>query len=327
MRLLAATTFFALSAIGITSGAAVAASDQCDNILVNAANEIDSSIQSNEFYYSAFDKLCKSDGSVNESNASIGYAGFSFGFGQYGSSVSQFCHNFQSVRYSNDNYNRYKKTVSDKALDTYADCRRYEALGLSLSHTLITQAKAQVLLRAGVGRPIEIRGLDTSANVSCVGDDGNGKEVKYEPSTHITNNVSIGIFCTRSSKSNSAASQVFDEGSVAINIAGDKYSFYWPRSELLQENEAAKIQAQISNLGTLVGALSAIKLSNAIEARASWELSNPANPIDVASQCPEGRAVTGLVLTLGGTCNGQCTPDGRPVARFRLICSLPTLTH
>ena len=45
-----------------------------------------------------------------------------------------------------------------------------------------------------------------------------------------------------------------------------------------------------------------------------------ANAIPMFAECPLNTSMKGIRLTLGGTCSGQCNPDGRPVSTFVITC-------
>jgi hypothetical protein len=36
--------------------------------------------------------------------------------------------------------------------------------------------------------------------------------------------------------------------------------------------------------------------------------------------CREGQVAVGVELTVGGTCNRACDPDGRPIQQFKVVC-------
>ena len=48
---------------------------------------------------------------------------------------------------------------------------------------------------------------------------------------------------------------VYDEGSVAIALAGTKCNFYWPQTSLLPEDVASQVQSSILELRTALAKL------------------------------------------------------------------------
>src|SRR5205085_2464817 len=147
---------------------------------------------------------------------------------------------------------------------------------------------------AGVDRPIEVNGVDTSENITCAGSDGAGKQITYDNATHRQASNTIGIFCTRKSRKTPEGVTVYDEGSVAVDITGDKYNFYWPESEILPEDVASQVQVSIRELRASIEGLNT-KIDKTQTDLLTWD------PKSQPSQYP-------TALTLGGPIQGTATP-------------------
>lgn len=227
----------------------------CDVVLTSGLREYRIESSDSAYLNTLFDKHCQSDGRVNQSSMNIGLDAvvkavpikFTLGSSDSQQAVTNFCNEYSTSEQRTEITSDYEETIVARAYDSYDSCIRLSQQGFFVTHDLVTADMAQVLLRAGVGRPIQVTGVDTTENVSCVGND-KGQEVTFSVATTLESANTIGMFCTRSSRTNEAGSTVFDEGAVAINIAGDKYNFYWPRSEILAENVASRIEASIIEL-------------------------------------------------------------------------------
>lgn len=107
---------------------------------------------------------------------------------------------------------------------------------------------------------------------------------------------------------------------------------------LMKENEELnrKIAEQEKLLGNRIEALNTT-LSNKIAGKqvsltttadvGSSGSSGGLNASTWTAVCPEGQVARGVKLVVGGTCNSQCNPDGRPVSSFAVICGVQSLSN
>jgi hypothetical protein len=161
--------------------------------------------------------------------------------------MENFCRTYQTSNEATSQRNNYQETLVRRGFDSVDNCVSAAQLGFYVSHDLLGPSKAHLTLRAGVGKDIEINGIDTTTNISCTGP-VDGKETKYTVATKARSNNTIGVFCTRESRKGPSDIIVFDEGSVAVDITGTKYNFYWPKSEILPEDIASRIQTTLTEL-------------------------------------------------------------------------------
>jgi hypothetical protein len=234
----------------------------CDTVINQGLRQYHITSSDTAYLHSIFSKYCYADGRSNSSSLNVGIEAvikaipvkFSLGSTDQTEAMSNFCKTYAESEDFKSKSSNYEETIVSRAYESFDSCVRLSTLGLFVSHDIITDEKAQVLLRAGVGKPIEINGLDSSENISCSGSDGSGTELTYSKSTHRQSTETIGIFCTRKSRNGDGGVSVFDEGSVAIDITGDKYNFYWPKSEVLPEALASQVQVSINELRASIAA-------------------------------------------------------------------------
>jgi hypothetical protein len=134
--------------------------------------------------------------------------------------MTNFCKNYVSSTEYNMSYDKYDERIVSRAYDSYDECVQLSLLGYFVKHEIITPEKAQILLRAGVDKPIQVTGIDTSSNISCYGPNDHGEKVTYGPATSVESKNTIGIFCDRKSEEGPGGTTVYREGSVAIAIKG-----------------------------------------------------------------------------------------------------------
>lgn len=302
---------FCLSFVGATA-AYSQASFQCDTIITKGLREYDISSQSFSYLNAVYSQYCHASGQKKESSSGFGLESvakalpvkLTGGASDASAAVSNFCKTYQGTTAAVGESATYQEKIVGRAYDSYVQCAQLAALGYHVAHDLITIEKAQVLLRAGVGKPIELNGVDTSANVKCEGA-VDGKPVRYVVGTNAKSNVAIGMFCTREARVGSDGTKVFDEGSVAIDITGYKYNFYWPKSEILPEDVASTVQVSIGQLRT--------QLSNLVSGLATkWGATRDGNVTNnrgsggpFESTCPAGHYAVGM-KAFGNTAGPAC---------------------
>ncbi len=237
----------------------------CNVIINNGLREYNISSDSAAYLNTVFNQYCFADGRSNSSAFNAGLAAtvqsipvsLTLGSSDASQAQTNFCKNYKSSTFATETTNTYNETIVRRAYDSYDACLQAAALGFYVTHDILTPAKAQLLLRAGVGKPIEVDGIDTTPNVSCSGPpDKSGNQIDYGIATKNVSDVGIGIFCTRKSRVEPTTGvTVYDEGSVAIALAGTKYNFYWPQTSLLPEDVASQVQSSILELRTALAKL------------------------------------------------------------------------
>jgi len=310
---------------------------QCDTIISNGLREYRIDSTSTSYLTSTFKQYCQETGEKKNDSGGIGLdfvvkqipVKFTGTYSSSSEAMTNFCKTYSnSTDYKNSTYS-YSDTIVSKAYDTYAQCVQLASLGLSVSHDFITEERTQVLLRAGVARPIEIVGVDTSSNVKCYGPNNQGKSVQYSVGTKLSSANTISVFCSREGRRDANGITTYEEGSVAFGITGYKYNFFWPRSARLPEDLASKVETSLNELRTNIAALAAreaIAVEATTEAAANGAVGGT-SAIDLTASCPSGQLMTGIRMHLGGTCHRQCDPDGRPVSTFAAICAPTKLSH
>jgi hypothetical protein len=246
---------FALSSVCALAQTAVSG---CDTLLTKGLRDYNISSESTSSLNNIFNQYCYADGRANTSAFNAGLSAIIYsvpisltlGSTDASQATTNFCKTYKGSSFYNNNVDTYQEKIVQRAYDSYDACVRLQSEGFYVTHDLLTSDKAQILLRAGVGKPIEVDGLDSTSNITCVGPDGTGtgNKINYSVATQHKSDIAIGIFCTRQSRQDASGVTVYDEGSVAIALLGDKYNFYWPKSQILPENIASQVQSSILQL-------------------------------------------------------------------------------
>lgn len=322
---------------------------QCDVIITDGLREYDISSDSASVLRTTFDQYCHETGEVRSGGMNVGLdvavknipVKFTAGSTEASTAMSNFCRTFKGSSEEQSQRNRYEDRVVSEAYDAYATCVQISQLGLFASHDLISDSRAQIIFRAGVDRPVQINGVETSDNVTCYGS-GTSPSQPLTPSTSITDDVSIGLFCARASRVGIGGQEVYDEGIIAFDVSGLAYNVYWPGSKTIPERLTSTLQDTLSELRQSEIDLNA-KLSerakvNLNEARVEIPTSvkvGGLNVIEMAAFCPKDEAMTSVRLHLGGSglfnfpgIDGRgavaiepLKDDGRAVSTFAVTCS------
>ncbi|MGO4717125.1 hypothetical protein [Bradyrhizobium sp. 2TAF24] len=317
----------------VTTCASAQSPDACDAILLQASRNTQANSESYEYLNAVFDQTCNAAGQTKSGGFSAGLDAvvkaipikFTLGASDASTATSNFCRNYRDTRYGSQVINNFRQTVVEKSLDTYVQCKAISLLGISLSHTIVNVGQLSVLGRAGIDRPIEMRGLRSSDNVSCETmvkqDDGGATAVSLSTSSVVASRDSLTIFCKRTPTQGTNGEKVYEEAAISIGVAGAKYDIFWPREEQLPENTASKIATSIQSIQNRIDILKSVRPLG--DESASVIKFGPFGEVlaeKAYMRCPEGQIAIGLNLEFGGTCNNRCDHDGKPVRLAQLVC-------
>lgn len=320
--------------LAILLGTSPALAQQCDLILTKGLREFEITQDSSSFLNTTFSQYCYESGETRAASTDVGLntivksipIKFTAGSSDAMTAMTNFCKTYSGSNEAQSARNVYRETIASKAYDTYTSCIQLVQQGFFVTHDILSLNRTQVLLRAGVGKPIQINGVDTTPNVDCYGP-YNGELLQYEPNTKAESNNTLGMFCSREGETRTNGETLFREGTVAIDIKGSKYNFYWPAATVLPEEVASQVETSIRELRASLTQLSAsLDAKVVVRPTTRVEQASPTkvggrNPIDMEASCPDPQVMQGIKLHLGGTGQGILDPDGRPVSTFSVYCS------
>ena len=173
--------------LGATSSCLAQGVYNCDTILTSALREYNIHSESSSNLNEIFSQYCYADGRTNSSSLDIGVdavvkgipAKFTLGSNDSSQAMTNFCKTYSSSSDLRSKSDSYQETIVRRAYDSYDACVRIASEGYFVTHSITARDRAQILLRAGVGKPIEVTGVDTTENISCYGPDGAGKKIEY----------------------------------------------------------------------------------------------------------------------------------------------------
>ncbi len=253
--------------LSVMKGEAIAQQADCGLVLTRGLREYDVQSKSAVFLNSTFQNYCSASGETKSSSLSAGIdiiakaipISFTLGSQDSRTAMSNFCKTYKSDTSNVSESSRYQAKIVERAYKSFDSCVALSLNGNVVTHDVITIEHVQVYLRAGIDRPVELRGVKTSGNIACSGSSG-GKQVNYNEATAAKTGSSMTINCIRTPRKSEDGQLIYDEGSAAFDIALGKYSIFFPRDFKLPEDKASIISTTVSGLRLDIDALKTRKV-------------------------------------------------------------------
>jgi hypothetical protein len=228
---------------------------------------------------------------------------FTLGSSNSKTSMSNFCQTYSSLYQSSSTHFSYQEKVASKAYDTYLQCIKFISYGVSVDHEVLNVETTGFIFKAGVNRPIEIRGVQPSKNVKCTGQHpASGLVIDYGPSTRVSTHDNLGFTCVRSSTLGPNGERLYAEGTIAILTNFDRYDLYLPQSTQLAQIDAAAITQSIAQVESKVTATN--DRVTGIKLQAGPMFNETFNCRGEATRNVDSNPVTVMVGTRWGLCDG-----------------------
>ena len=181
---------FALFFLLLEVGASFAQTADCGLILTRGLREYDIQNDSSSYLNTTFDSYCSASGQTRDQSLNIGLDAvveaipikFTLGAKDARSAMENFCKVYKSDTSSRSDTSRYRETIVRRAYDSYDNCIRLSMNGNVVTHDVLSLESTQIFLKAGVGKPVELRGIKTSSNITCTGANS-GKILTYGEAT------------------------------------------------------------------------------------------------------------------------------------------------
>ncbi len=231
--------------------------------IATALKEFSISTSSKSYTNSVFDSYCETNGTVKKSERSVGLDAvvksipFSFKAGATSNeqAISNFCSTYSGSTALQERANTYEERIAGKSLDTVKACLELQALGVTITHRIITRRKADFFLKSSVDLKLNISGISLDGPVRCSGNVG-GVKRKFDDSTSLVVQNAQSFYCTRFPRANEKKQEVFDEAVVSVATQKGNYTLVWPRDERLPEDMATSVARDLDAAKGTVFALS-----------------------------------------------------------------------
>jgi hypothetical protein len=321
--------------------------DGCKPVITDGLREYSIFSDSSSFLNTVFDKYCDSSGSAKIQSLGFGIDAvvksipvqFTGNFSSNEEAVRNFCRDYRSVTVNVTNRNSYEEKIVRRAYDSFDACISMAQTGVIARHRVENVERVNFYLAPGFSRPVTVRGVNPSSNMTCTGQDptenGTPTEVTFGKTSRyvLQNNTVLGMVCTRKATIDPAGNSVFDEGIVTvltdINPNGN-YTMFLPRDSKLAENQASVIDAKLQSLASETEKLAEqlSKIQNAA-GRTAVKATDPALMINNDATA----SVPGFSGTYMGNNNWECPagsfvsaiqgfkPDNQPQSpQIRYVC-------
>lgn len=238
--------------------------DNCRTIVTDGLREYSIKTDSKAYLNSVFDKYCDSNGSVRSSSFGLGLdvvvkaipISFSGSYSSNEEAVKNFCRNYSSVSSSRSDTTSYQEKIVQRAYESFDQCIALAQTGVIIRHAVRSLESLDFYVAPGFSRPVTIKGIKTSNNIECRGQDPNStnsKEQVFNLSTRISlqDNKTLNLICDRQSRVGANGEKIYDEGTVTLLtdiVPSGNYGAFVPRDLTLPETRAAEIERILSGL-------------------------------------------------------------------------------
>ncbi|MBI3102020.1 MAG: hypothetical protein HYY98_10775 [Burkholderiales bacterium] len=264
-------------------------------------------------------------------NAGASWKFISASFGQSSMSTeevaSKVCSASSGESTSSDAYKQYVETIAAGAYSAYETCIRFKDTNdLRFDVDLASVLPSEFTISIGYSQAIQ--GANTaelsysaSSGVTCA---WNGIS---SAATKLNAPSSVLVHCSRKDQGKPGYAKF-----IRTNGIGGSMTIPLPAYDNngIPINTLASLNKTISDLRIQVDSLEELKrtvsaLSSPVPAAQDVAYSasrgGGASAMTMSSYCPAGQVVIGVEMIVGGTCHGQCEPDGGALHKFRVKCA------
>jgi len=238
--------------------------DNCRTIITDGLKEYSITTESSAYLNSVFDKYCESSGTAKSSGLSVGLDAvvkaipikFTGAYSSNEEAMRNFCRDYSSISAGRSDRTAYQERIVQRAYESFDQCIALAQTGVVVRHKVRSLTDLDFFVAPGFARPVTLRGIKTSMNIQCLGQDPSSSSSvakKLDLSTRIQvkdNNV-LNISCVRTGKAGADGETIYDEGTVTLFTdigPNGNYGAFVPRDTRLAENQASIIAQQLLTL-------------------------------------------------------------------------------
>jgi hypothetical protein len=271
--------------------------------------------ESVSYLNTVFDKYCDRSGSTKATGVATGIdtiiksvpVKFTGNYSSNEEGWRNFCRSYSSETALNTERFNYQERIVQRAYDSFDACLALATAGIATRHKIENITRTNFFIHAGFARPVTIRGINASQNVTCEGVDPTSSERKsttFNASSvmKLVNDDVLGIVCSRSGDRDTAGNITYDEGIVTVltDISPNgNYTIFMPKDTKLADNIASAVQKDVKDTAEKVKRITA-----ALNQLHKFQAGDPASYDASAAvgvkfpgtkaDCAEGYFVTGL---------------------------------
>lgn len=230
----------------------------CTAGLNATAKEVQVGASSSEYLNAVYSNECENNGLSKQKSAGVGLEAvikaipvkFTGSYGSNEEKMGNFCKVYSSETQTNQQNYSYAERVIGKALDTFEQCVRFTSQGITVQPTLLSLGASSINITAGIGKPVEVRGLTLSDNLTCSGMDPSTKKlIQFNESTVVNTSTTLGILCKRTEIVDKSGSRVYEEATVQMPLdTYGTFSLLIPKDTRLPLDQASILQKELEDL-------------------------------------------------------------------------------
>lgn len=217
---------------------------------------------SNTYLNSVYRRSCNASRKVKSSALGVGLdavvktipTSFTGNVSSNSEAMQNFCSSYDSETVNLSDRSLYQERIIQRGYDSFDQCLIIASQGVVVTHTVRGLEDMDFYVAPGFGRPVTIRGVQTSQHILCTGIAGDNQEyIEFNEKTQVRvhGDTSLSIGCKRTSTTGEIGEEVFAEGAVTLftNVGRNgNYGAYWPRDVRLPDSTASDIQDALRDL-------------------------------------------------------------------------------
>jgi hypothetical protein len=235
----------------------------CSTALSSTAKELNISTSSREFLSAIFSQECEENGSWKAKSSGFGLetvikaipVKLTGSASTNQQSMRNFCKTYAGETQESNQTYTYTERVVGKALDTFDQCIRFSAQGISVRPNILNLDSLAVDITTGVGKPVEIQGVTLSHNLSCSSLHPVTKElISYDKGTNVVvTDSTLSLACTRSPTIAADNNRIYDEATLIMPLKNyGTFTLLVPKDARLPVDLASTIAAQLSEISARI---------------------------------------------------------------------------
>jgi hypothetical protein len=246
----------ALLMLNVAAQRALAEAD-CDAVYQTATRDLVIDNEDRSTLFTLYDNYCDSKGSTSKTSAGIGLdvvikaipISFTGNYGNSSEAVSNFCRNYQRVRYSNDNRQITRNTVVVEALKNYNDCKKIISQGVNISHAVVGLGDVIISFeKKDAVTQFEVQSVSLGPNITCSSTSLflDSKWHAVDEKTHAVVKGNASIACKRAAIG--TTEKVYPKSWIGVSTNVGAYSISLLPDSIIGGETASNLGAEIGSL-------------------------------------------------------------------------------
>ncbi len=313
--------------------------DGCNAVLSTSARNYSVDQSFDAVSYSIYQQYCENDQVRSGTNFSVGLDAvikavpikFNLGNGGTEERTKYFCKTFSSDYKANSGSYQQSSLVVGETTKAWLQCKQLEAVGVGFTAS-ISHEHVNIDVRRTNANEVKVQGvIYDQGKMSCTVPNSDGKQKRVVANGETVKSLSSEnwvVTCVRT-PIKSTTETVYPGADVTVVTTAGEFMLPVPVDAEFPRQWASEFQKSLNQLGDFgkntVMRVSALETKMTSTPTSAWgpdkSFGGGTNAVPLDSECPAGQVMVGIQIVTGGTCHGQCDPDGRALHRFKIQCA------